>query len=324
MSLKTDFTADLRAVPEGISDFLTTPIPSPPTISQPATVDNAIIVQGVLSYYILELFRPFSGLTPVELLLRIGQHNSVVEAMLLAGLEYLTDSDAQNDFKFILPEAGKTYAAGVFAVTCQVTNGAAKRMTCVYNDGGEKRRDLPGDNGYFQGSISLMTPGEYTLAVTGDFTKKDSAEITSSTKNVTFTVTESTDEEPPPDEEPPQPPGGKDTVAVEKVTAGTIDELKKVAAAVAQELPEVAATGFETIKLNLQELDVILKSMAGTMPEAAKTAAETVYTEMKDAASAAATALTEGAEGAFDLAETAVGDVANGITKIKDLIGQYL
>lgn len=322
MSLKADYITDLRAVPDGLQAFLTTAIPLAPMVATPTTVDSAIIVQGVLAAFLLDVFRPFGGLTPVELLLRIGQHNSVGESLLLTVLEYLEDANAQQDFKVVFPEAGQSYAAGVFVITCQVTNGTAKRLTAFYEtDGAEKNQDLVGDSkGYFQGAITMMTPGEYTVVVTADFAQKNTTATQPVTKTMTFTVAASDT----PSDEPPQPPGGQDLQAVEKIIGHLAENLKQVTAAVAGNMTDAAAQGLQRVDQNVTQLEGVLKAIGGNLPDLIQTMAANVFTSVRTAVSAAATNITSGAANAADLADAAIGDVATGITTLKALIGKYL
>ena len=88
MGLKTDFLNALNAdLPEGIAGLLDKAIPEAPSVTV-TDVDSAIIAQGILAAYLLDVFDTFRGLTPIELLLRIGQKNATLQAALLAGLEY--------------------------------------------------------------------------------------------------------------------------------------------------------------------------------------------------------------------------------------------
>jgi hypothetical protein len=124
MSAKEAFIEALNALPPGVASFLTTPIPSVEPISSPADVEEALIANGRLSSHINSILMAFGGMTPVELLLRIGQHNNVLQAALLAALEYRSGG-----FSIVAPADGETYY-GVF-MDWEVANvrGAVERVT---------------------------------------------------------------------------------------------------------------------------------------------------------------------------------------------------
>lgn len=171
--IKTTFIEALRTTPEGILDFLATPLPTPPTISAPADVDAAIIANGICAKYVLDLFTPFAGLTPIELLLRIGQHNNVLEAGLLAGLEYIgaaaDGTNAQNDLVIIDPVDGTTFAPGNLRLQVQATNGQLLSVSAEQITGGAPFSLEPDDTGVFWGFLRAETPGDYTVNVSGRF-----------------------------------------------------------------------------------------------------------------------------------------------------------
>lgn len=88
MGYKEDFLKDIDAsLPEGVLGLLEVAIPEAPSVTI-SDVDSAIIAQGILAKYLLDLFDTFRGLTPIELLLRIGQKNATLQSALLAGIEY--------------------------------------------------------------------------------------------------------------------------------------------------------------------------------------------------------------------------------------------
>lgn len=97
-NLKTDLLAALSELPEGIQTKLYTQFPAVPGISWPTTVDEAIIAQGQLACNLNQVLQAFAGVTPVDLLLHIGQHNPVAKALLLAVLEYVDPAVATGVF----------------------------------------------------------------------------------------------------------------------------------------------------------------------------------------------------------------------------------
>lgn len=186
--LKTQFIEAVRLTPDGIQDFLTTALPTAPTISTPSDVDSAIIANGVLAKFILDACAPFGGLTPVELLLRIGQHNNVLETAMLAGLEYLGEAaggDAAVDFTIVEPEAGGAYLPGSLRLTAQVDNGSILQIAVEV--GTEEPVSLASDDGVsFYGFVRLEEVGEYTATFTALFEDE-------STQSASVTFTMSTD-----------------------------------------------------------------------------------------------------------------------------------
>lgn len=183
MSVKSDFIEALRMTPDGIAEFLTTPIPTPPAISQPSTTDDAIIAQGVLSYYFLEFFGAFAGVTPVELFLRIGQHDSVGEGMLLAGLEYLGESQTQRDFTVEEPVEGTTYAPGDVRVIVNAKNGKIAKVAVTVTTPSTSVVAAMGpvtenDNITFMGMARCEEIGSYTFHVVVTFADKTTGDAT--------------------------------------------------------------------------------------------------------------------------------------------------
>lgn len=117
--VKQQFINALNTTPEGIDDFLETPIPVVASISNPTDVDGAIVAQGQLAYNINEILRAFGGLTIVELLLRIGQHNSVLQGALLAALEYTKKTSIE--FTIESPVSATLYFLPDESLECRVT-----------------------------------------------------------------------------------------------------------------------------------------------------------------------------------------------------------
>ena len=127
MGVKNDFLTALRNLPAGLLEFLDVAIPAPPEgLSLPTTEEEAIIMQGILSFYILQFFTAFAGLKPVPLALRIGQHSNVAEALLLSGLEYFGVS--QQEFEVLEPIAGNKYAPGDLRI---VVSAKSSKITSI-------------------------------------------------------------------------------------------------------------------------------------------------------------------------------------------------
>jgi len=209
--LKQEFIEAVRLTPDGINDFLETPIPAAPTIGTPTDKDSAIIANGVLSKFLLDLFAPFAGLTPVELLLRIGQHNSVLESAMIAGLEYLEGSDSdEQGLQFIEPTDGGTYSPGEMRFTVAAQNGTPGRVNLTV-DGGDPVKMTTEDKGATWRAFQSVDAGEHTAECSAQF---DGSEV----KIITcvFTIT-AEGEEPPPGEDPPEQPEGTDDEALDRL-----------------------------------------------------------------------------------------------------------
>lgn len=190
---KQAFIEAVRTTPEGISGFLTTAIPAAPGIPTPADVDAAIIANGICAKYICDFFAAFNGLTPIELLLRIGQHNNVLESAMIAGLEYIEGSDSdEDDIKILSPVAEQTYPAGDIAFSAEAANGECSGI--YVSVGPHQSKQLAGGDLM----LALGAEGTYTAVFTGVF------EDGPVTQSVTFYVTE--DGAPPPEPEPPPDP----------------------------------------------------------------------------------------------------------------------
>jgi hypothetical protein len=231
---KQDFIAALRDTPSGIKEFLTATIPTPPTVNSPTNEAEANIVQGILAYYILEFFRPFGGMMPVELLLRIGQHNSVGEAILFAGLEYRQESDSATSFEVVEPVDGETYAPGDLRVIVRAKSGKLQAATVTVNtqpgDGSAQPfTRLTSDEGQaWFGYLSCSASGDYTIKV--EVTIGDPAEeMTAQEATLQFSVGDYTSDDET-ETEPPdaQAPGGVDAAAFSQKFGELIDAYEMV------------------------------------------------------------------------------------------------
>lgn len=210
-----------RLMPEGIQEFLETPIPEPPTIGTPGDVDSAIVASGIASKYICDLFQPFAGLTPIELLTRIGQHNSVLEIGMLAGLEYFKgdgEGPDSDDFglEILEPKDGATYLPGELRIRAKGINGDLVYCAAEITDHAPVSMDNIGD-GIFEGYLTLEDEQGYTVTVTG--VSSDDQQVSDS---ASFTVTADPAEE-------PEPPGGTDDAASQAARGKLVSALQKLA-----------------------------------------------------------------------------------------------
>lgn len=90
--MKTDFIQALyNDMPATVGAFLETAIGEVAEISIPTTKDDAVIACGQLAANLNNAFlKPFVGLTPIELFMRIGSKNPVFISSLLSGLEVIS------------------------------------------------------------------------------------------------------------------------------------------------------------------------------------------------------------------------------------------
>jgi len=203
-ALKQTFLEAVRLTPEGIENFLTTPIPTLAEISQPSDVDSAIIANGVLAYNLNLIFKAFEGLTPVELFLRIGQHNSVLESAMIAGMEYIQGSDsAENGITITAPESGVSYSPGEMKFACAVQNAFA--TGCTMELDGQSVKMLSVNNSTYQQYVTVTTTGDHSVSMTATFEDGNTQSA-----SVSFSIAE------PGEEPPPEPPGGEDRTALDK------------------------------------------------------------------------------------------------------------
>lgn len=193
MSVKADFLEAIRKTPDGIDGFLATAIPTLTATTLPTDTDSAILVQGILAHNLNTILCLYSGLTPIELLLRIGQHSNVSEAILLSGLEFIGDSQAQKEFTIKEPVEDYEYAPGDIRV---IVKAKTKPLTVkASTDNPETPEtqitDLKSTDGeMFYGYIRLDSNGDYTTVVTVTFDDNDQ---TTKTAPVHFSVTDDGD-----------------------------------------------------------------------------------------------------------------------------------
>jgi len=195
MSVKTDFAEALRTTPDGISAFLETEIPEFSEIALPTTEAEAIIAQGILAYNVNLLLKAFEGLTIVELLLRIGQHNNVAEAMLFSGLEYLQDAGANTEFDIIEPVDGKSYAAGDIRIVVKSKGKISTVDVTVDHNSIQDTVNLAADNTgkMFYGFVRCDETFDYTFTFSASFNASNDnnapPEVQVKTQTVTISIT---------------------------------------------------------------------------------------------------------------------------------------
>lgn len=113
-------------LPEGLAEFLDTPIPSIGSITSPSTVDEAIMAQGQLAKNINDILKAFEGLHLIKIFMHLAQHNEVLQLIGGATVQYLW---ANSDFTIIEPNENVSYAPGENTVSIQITAGLDKVQT---------------------------------------------------------------------------------------------------------------------------------------------------------------------------------------------------
>ena len=133
MSATDALLTALQHCPEGVQDFISVPIPDLTATTLPNDIDSAIITQGVLAHNLNSIFMEFVGLTPIQVLLRIGQHNSTLQAALLAGLEYVATQEVY-DFEIVEPDDGATLEGETLLLMIRSTSGTIATAQCEVNN----------------------------------------------------------------------------------------------------------------------------------------------------------------------------------------------
>ena len=190
MGIKADFISELRKTPDGILNFLNTPLPDPPDVEYPTTKDESVVVQGMLAAYVLKAIRPFAGWTPVESMMRVGQHSNPLESITLSILEYLSASDAEKAFTIEEPVEGQAYAPGDIRIIVKAKGKIATVSASTNNPLTEELQttNLTSTDGeIFYGYIRLSTEGAYISVVTAKFDDKNQ---TAKTASVHYSITE--------------------------------------------------------------------------------------------------------------------------------------
>lgn len=295
-TLKQDFIEAIRLTPEGISAFLETPIPEAPTISTPADVDAAIIANGVAAKYILDLFNAYAGYTPIEGMLRIGQHNSVLESAMVAGLEYITETEEVNDLEILAPESGSTLKPGDVLLKAQAKNGTL--IQCAVEIEGHAPISLDDTDGIFEGTITLEEPGEYTANFSGLFEKDKTA-----TASTSITIDEDGDE-----------PGGTDKKALQKALQLLTDSLFWIL----KNITRAPAATITTVKTAAQAAFATISGIISKLIKPSQQSAwNTIQTTAQEAFGALSQAIEDGSQAA---AAEAIAAIKNAAAKAAALL----
>lgn len=214
---KQDFIDALRDTPTGVKEFCDWTMPElVPTVAP--TGDN-YSCQETLAHNFNTILCSLHGLKIFEIMLRIGQHSNVAEALLFASLEYRQESDTATSFEVVEPVDGETYAPGDLRVIVRAKSGKLQSAAVTVNtqpgDGSAQPfTRLTSDEGQaWFGYLSCSASGAYTIKI--EVTIGDPAEeMTGQEATLQFTVGEYTGEDET-ETEPAdaQEPGGMDAAA---------------------------------------------------------------------------------------------------------------
>ena len=172
------FIDELNSTVTGIDDFIDTPIPVLTEITTSFDADNPTRNNEILAYNVNKILRAFQGLTPIELILRIGQKNETMQAMLLAALEYV--GGGENSLTVISPIADGEYYGWFDTCICDITGGTVKSVSVTF-DGESFPMEASGDSRYT--CITALAIGSHTATIKANFDDNTSTETT-----VTFEV----------------------------------------------------------------------------------------------------------------------------------------
>jgi len=128
-----------NAFPEELTAFLSVPVPTCPTA--PADVDNAIILTGQLSAYLIQILQAYAGMPALEIFLRAGQKNATLQAIAISGLE-LDKSPTPHDFRIVSPVDGVTYDTAVCPLIIEITAGLSDFQGATVKVDGKPPRAL--------------------------------------------------------------------------------------------------------------------------------------------------------------------------------------
>lgn len=168
-------------LPAGVLSVAEKAIPTAPTIATPTTVDESIIAQGVLSKYLLDVFKEYEGFTPIDLILHIGQRNNVNKAMLLSALEFTNKAEPSYSVMSPLPSGQAAYlpeTAISFSIKIMSSiqdaftiSDISCILTALYGGGNVNIALAVDENDpeRFAGTFQINTPGQWTVTFSVSF-----------------------------------------------------------------------------------------------------------------------------------------------------------
>ena len=296
----------------GVVEFLTAEIPMPPEINAPADEAAAIVANGIAAKYILDLFRPFAGLTPVEMILHIGQLNTVLQGAYLSGLEYLDASGMQNTLLFDAPKDGAIISAdaagtALVEILVKATNGDLRH--CDFTVEIASNPGFAIKSGGMQAATEsrfcvglMLEPGEYILTAQGWFDVGSGETLVEASINLTITDPDDPNAPPPDPDDPTQPtrdnPTGDQAVALQQAFDACQAAYRKFMAIIAQSADHNAwNAAYQDWKTAIDKFTRIATAIAGDSALSAdlgylQAARADVATAIADAGAAAETATT--------------------------------
>ena len=180
-----EFIDEIHAsLPESVSGFLETQIGEIEELTMPETREQAVIVCGQFAAIMNNaLLRPFAGLTPIEVLMRIGQKNAVHIAAMLSGLEAISGSGGK--LTILSPKAGGIYPNWMeegFVCTGQGIDSVSVSV-------GGASLSMSETEGVWRGSLSKpLDSGKHSAVFTATFNDEST-----SSKSVEFETTSTPD-----------------------------------------------------------------------------------------------------------------------------------
>ena len=160
MTSKDALKIKLKELPPGFTDVLGATMPVLADIAVPADVDAAIIAQGLLANYLIEIFNRLGGLELLEVPLRIGEFVPALHAMAAVGLEFVGAKDG-GEITMIIPTNGAVYYGALTEVRCEVSN-----VSGVTVDDGNETFDLSQESGDVWGGLWPFAIGSHSITVT--------------------------------------------------------------------------------------------------------------------------------------------------------------
>lgn len=270
VSLKDQMLAEVQTdLPDGILNFLTTPLPAGPTLTAPNDVDSAIICQAEFCVWLGGLMGNFQGLTPVSIPMFMAQLNTVQQGMLLSALEYNGESQAVKEFEIVEPAAETVYYPGEMRIS--VSGGKdtdISGITGTILEAGARALgdefDLIEKDGIWQQFVDLMDNGDYALTITATFPKGEPIAQT-----VNFRIGDAEEDE-------PEPPEGADQEALDKAQSKMQEALKALADQSVLDVPGYAKNLLNVVKTQYG----VMANIAGKVLQGdAKGAIDTLLTE---------------------------------------------
>lgn len=168
LSIKDQMLAEIPLdIPEGVRNFLTTPLPAGPTLTTPNDVESAIICQAEFCVWMGSMFGAYEGLTPIQIPMMIGQLNTVQHSMLVASLEVAQPSEnVQSLLNIIEPVADQSYLPGELRITATADKEIVRSITAHIGESDPvPLRDVEGDSWR---AYSDLPVGAYTVTVTAE------------------------------------------------------------------------------------------------------------------------------------------------------------